>query len=288
MFAGASASRASGWAIRTPRTTCSRCSRRVCWVGWRLPAIRRRASELRGQPASYVRPSYKDYAGDGLLQGGQDALRARAPAVSRCPRMRPCSRRWNRDLLHGDDARCRENALIDTIYSLGLMICFYKKLAAFACVWYFRRELFWSFKGFVLEALLPGLGGIMLALVFLEDGHRRMGPCLRRRRGDLRGRHRLRHQDPDPALGRRADVRLAEPGSGTLRRGDPQARHTRTQYRRIKMDEALKRAATGSPADVVGHLLDAAERRGVPASHCRPTPGEERVDESVGASRPSS
>jgi amino acid transporter len=61
-----------------------------------------------------------------------------------------------------------ENALIDTIYSLGLMICFYYGLTAFSCVWYFRRELFSSFKDFVFKALLPGLGGIMLALVFLK------------------------------------------------------------------------------------------------------------------------
>src|SRR3712207_9437188 len=31
-----------------------------------------------------------------------------------------------------------ENVLIDTIYALGLMICFYYGLTAYACVWYFR------------------------------------------------------------------------------------------------------------------------------------------------------
>ena len=34
-----------------------------------------------------------------------------------------------------------ENVLIDTIYALGLMICFYYALTAYACVWYFRCEL---------------------------------------------------------------------------------------------------------------------------------------------------
>lgn len=34
-----------------------------------------------------------------------------------------------------------ENVLIDTIYALGLMICFYYAITAFACVWFFRREL---------------------------------------------------------------------------------------------------------------------------------------------------
>ena len=61
-----------------------------------------------------------------------------------------------------------EDALIDTIYALGLMICFYYGLTAFACVWYFRGELFTSFKNFVFKGLFPGLGGIMLALVFLK------------------------------------------------------------------------------------------------------------------------
>ncbi|CAM5232544.1 hypothetical protein SCALM49S_05034 [Streptomyces californicus] len=31
-----------------------------------------------------------------------------------------------------------EHVLVDTIYALGLMICFYYALTAFACVWYFR------------------------------------------------------------------------------------------------------------------------------------------------------
>jgi amino acid transporter len=61
-----------------------------------------------------------------------------------------------------------ENALIDTIYALGLMICFYYGLTAFGCVWYFRHELFTSFKNFVFKGLFPGLGGVMLALVFLK------------------------------------------------------------------------------------------------------------------------
>ncbi len=61
-----------------------------------------------------------------------------------------------------------ENALIDTIYALGLMICFYYGLTAFGCVWYFRRELGTSFRNFLFKGLFPGLGGIMLALVFLK------------------------------------------------------------------------------------------------------------------------
>ncbi len=61
-----------------------------------------------------------------------------------------------------------ENALIDTIYALGLMICFYYGLTAFGCVWYFRRELFTNSRNFLFKGLFPGLGGVMLALVFLK------------------------------------------------------------------------------------------------------------------------
>ena len=48
------------------------------------------------------------------------------------------------------------------------MICFYYGLTAFACVWYFRSELFTNVRDFVFKGLFPGLGGIMLALVFLK------------------------------------------------------------------------------------------------------------------------
>jgi amino acid transporter len=60
-----------------------------------------------------------------------------------------------------------ENVLLDTIYSIGIMICFYYGLTAFACVWYFRRELFTSLSNIVFKFLLPLLGGIVLVLVLL-------------------------------------------------------------------------------------------------------------------------
>ena len=61
-----------------------------------------------------------------------------------------------------------ENVLIDTIYSLGLMIAFYYSLTAFACVWYFRAELLSSLHAFVFKGLFPALGGTMLALLFFK------------------------------------------------------------------------------------------------------------------------
>ncbi len=60
-----------------------------------------------------------------------------------------------------------ENVLLDTIYSIGIMICFYYGLTAFACVWYFRRELFNSAASIVFKFLLPLLGGIGLSFVFV-------------------------------------------------------------------------------------------------------------------------
>ncbi|MCZ2525984.1 APC family permease [Streptomyces sp. HB2AG] len=61
-----------------------------------------------------------------------------------------------------------ENVLVDTIYALGLMICFYYSITAFACVWYFRHDLRRSARDAVFKGLLPLLGGILLAAVFAK------------------------------------------------------------------------------------------------------------------------
>ncbi len=60
-----------------------------------------------------------------------------------------------------------ESVLTDTIYSLGIMICFYYGLTAFACIWYFRRELFATAGSFVFKLLFPLLGGLGLLGVFV-------------------------------------------------------------------------------------------------------------------------
>jgi amino acid transporter len=60
-----------------------------------------------------------------------------------------------------------ENVLVDTILSLGLMICFYYGLTAFAAAWYFRREL-GSVKALLLKGVAPVLGGLTLAAVFVK------------------------------------------------------------------------------------------------------------------------
>ncbi len=60
-----------------------------------------------------------------------------------------------------------ENVLTDTIYSLGLLICFYYALTAFGCVWYFRRELFDSAYAVIFKLAFPLLGGLGLFAVFV-------------------------------------------------------------------------------------------------------------------------
>jgi amino acid transporter len=60
-----------------------------------------------------------------------------------------------------------EDVLVDTILSLGLMICFYYGLTAFAAAWYFRRELQGP-KAILLKGILPIVGGLTLAGVFVK------------------------------------------------------------------------------------------------------------------------
>ena len=56
------------------------------------------------------------------------------------------------------------NALIG---SIGLMIAFYYGLTGFACVWYYRKTLFSSFRHAIMRGLFPLAGGLMLLAVFI-------------------------------------------------------------------------------------------------------------------------
>ncbi len=60
-----------------------------------------------------------------------------------------------------------ENVLWDTITALGMMICFYYGITAFACVWFFRTQWFNSVREFFFTLLAPLLGGIILAVIFV-------------------------------------------------------------------------------------------------------------------------
>ena len=59
-----------------------------------------------------------------------------------------------------------QNALQDSIASLGLAVAFYYGITAFACVWYFRSTLRRSARDFLLRGLLPALGGLAMLWAF--------------------------------------------------------------------------------------------------------------------------
>ena len=59
-----------------------------------------------------------------------------------------------------------EDTLWDTILTLGMMICFYYGITAFACVWYFRKQWFDSARNFFFTFLFPLIGGSILAVLF--------------------------------------------------------------------------------------------------------------------------
>jgi hypothetical protein len=69
-----------------------------------------------------------------------------------------------------------DNALWDTIAALGIMICWYYGITAFACVWFFRRELFSNVHNIVFKFLFPLLGGLILAAVFVISIGESMNP----------------------------------------------------------------------------------------------------------------
>ncbi len=56
-----------------------------------------------------------------------------------------------------------EDTLWDTILTLGMMICFYYGITAFACVWYFRKQWFDSTRNVFFTFLFPLVGGAILA-----------------------------------------------------------------------------------------------------------------------------
>ncbi len=60
-----------------------------------------------------------------------------------------------------------EDVLWDTITTLGMMICFYYGITAFACVWYFRKQWFDSTRNFFFTFLFPLVGGIILGVLFV-------------------------------------------------------------------------------------------------------------------------
>lgn len=60
-----------------------------------------------------------------------------------------------------------ENVLWDTITALGMMICFYYGLTAFATVWYFRTQWFASVRNTFFQLVFPLIGGLVLTVLFV-------------------------------------------------------------------------------------------------------------------------
>ncbi|MEU8028331.1 amino acid permease [Streptomyces sp. NPDC049099] len=69
--------------------------------------------------------------------------------------------------LFGLLASFSQNVLADSIDSVGLAIAFQYGLTGFACVWYHRKILTRSTRDLVFKGLLPGLGGLIMASLFL-------------------------------------------------------------------------------------------------------------------------
>ncbi|EUA88433.1 putative amino acid transporter domain protein [Mycobacterium ulcerans str. Harvey] len=57
-----------------------------------------------------------------------------------------------------------------------MLVCWYYGITAFACMWYFRKELFTSLRNVVFKFLCPLLGGMMLLLVFIVSVRESMDP----------------------------------------------------------------------------------------------------------------
>lgn len=60
-----------------------------------------------------------------------------------------------------------EHFIADTVSALGMIICFYYSITAFASAWYFRTQVFASASNFFFQALLPVLGGLSLTVIFV-------------------------------------------------------------------------------------------------------------------------
>jgi len=69
-----------------------------------------------------------------------------------------------------------ENALADSVASLGLAVAFYYGITAFACVWYFRRTMFASARNLFFRGIFPLLGGIAMTWAFFQSAYDMIQP----------------------------------------------------------------------------------------------------------------
>lgn len=69
-----------------------------------------------------------------------------------------------------------EAVLWDTITALGMMVCFYYAITAFACVWYLRKQAVESVRNMLMKCILPGIGGVLLMIFFFQTSYDAMDP----------------------------------------------------------------------------------------------------------------
>lgn len=58
-----------------------------------------------------------------------------------------------------------ENAMVDTLSSLGIIVAFYYSITGLACVFYYRKHIRNSLKGFLLVGVGPVIGSLGLAFM---------------------------------------------------------------------------------------------------------------------------
>jgi amino acid transporter len=62
-----------------------------------------------------------------------------------------------------------ENALADSVASLGLAVAFYYGITAYSCVWYFRNTLFFSVRNLFFRGIFPLLGALAMTWAFVQS-----------------------------------------------------------------------------------------------------------------------
>ncbi|GAB3051672.1 APC family permease [Sediminivirga luteola] len=70
-----------------------------------------------------------------------------------------------------------EDALWDTILSLGIMVCFYYGITALSSLAYFRKTARRSLRDALAKLVLPGLGGVLLFVTFIQTTVDSMDPA---------------------------------------------------------------------------------------------------------------
>ena len=69
-----------------------------------------------------------------------------------------------------------ENVYGDVLLALGLMIAFYYGITAYACVWYFRKDIVKGGKDLWTKGILPLLGALILTFAFVKSAIDMLSP----------------------------------------------------------------------------------------------------------------